>query len=202
MCALAIRASGEIGLHSLVPQLRAFSAAPDPLISEAGCDALAQLGETTPMKTLQTISLVERVLLLHEVPLFVGLSPDDLEQIAEVAHEQLYSNGTPLCKEGEEGHEMFIIVSGSVRILKTESGIQKLLAVRRVGEFIGDMAIIEASPRSATVQAEGETRVLVIEGNNFKGILRDRPEVSFAVLQTLSQRLRECMQAAPPSDSI
>ena len=143
------------------------------------------------MKTLQTVSMLERVLFLREVPLFADLSPSDLKQIADVADENLYSDGSIICREGDEGHEMFIIVSGNIRILKSEADADKLLAVRSVGEFIGEMAIIETSVRFATAQAEGDTRLLVIDGNIFKAILRDRPEVSFAVLRGLSRRLRE-----------
>ncbi|HVO41536.1 MAG TPA: cyclic nucleotide-binding domain-containing protein, partial [Aggregatilineales bacterium] len=193
--ALAIRSSGELDLQTLVPELRAIAADSDMLIGGAARDALAHLGEVgetgEAVKTLQTISLMERILFMREVPLFAELSPDDLKQIADVAHENLYASGSILCREGDEGHEMFIIASGSVRILKTVDGAQKLLAVRGAGEIVGEMAIIDAIPRSATAQANGETRTLVIDGNTFKTILRDRPEVTFAVLQVLSRRLRE-----------
>jgi CRP-like cAMP-binding protein len=53
------------------------------------------------------------------------------------------------------------------------------------------MAIIESAPRSATLVTQGEVRLLAIEGETFKQILRERPEVSLAVLQSLSRRLRE-----------
>ncbi len=143
------------------------------------------------METLQTISPLERILLLREVPLFAELTPDDLEQIADVAREQVYPDGAVIIPEGEEGDEMYVIASGQARVTKQYAGIEKHLATRGVGEFIGEMAIIESTPRSATLHAEGEVRTLVIDGNAFKSILRDRPEVSFAVLRGLSRRLRE-----------
>ena len=63
--------------------------------------------------------------------------------------------------------------------------------MRGPGEFLGEMAIIEAAPRVATLRTQSEVRVLAIDGETFKGILRERPDVSFAVLRSVSRRLRE-----------
>ena len=86
---------------------------------------------------------------------------------------------------------MYIIVSGGVRVQKDTDGNEKDLAVRREGDFVGEMAIIESAPRMATLRALGELRVLVIDGEAFTAILRDRPEVSISLMKTLSRRLRE-----------
>jgi len=126
-----------------------------------------------------------------EGTLFENLSPDDLKQIAEIAHESWYPDGTIIFREGDEEHQLFIIASGKMRVTKQIDGMTKVLAVRIVGEFIGELAIIESTQRFATVQAEGEVRALVIGENAFKAILQDRPEVSLAVLRALSRRLRE-----------
>jgi CRP-like cAMP-binding protein len=134
---------------------------------------------------------MERIMLLREVPLFVELSPDDLKQIADIAREQVYSDGALICREGEEGDELFVLAAGQVRVVKHSNGAEKVLATRKVGDFIGEMAIVESVPRFASVRAEGEVRALVIGGDAFKAILRDRPEVSLAVLRALSRRLRE-----------
>ncbi len=189
--ALAARAVAETNARELITNLQSLSSDPDPLTREAAQDALIQLKEVAPMETLQTVSLMERILLLREVPLFAELSPDDLKQIADVAREQLYSDGATLCREGEEGNEMYVLAAGQVRVVKASNGMEKVLATRRVGDFIGEMAIVESAPRFATVRAEGEVRALVIDGDAFKAILRDRPEVSLAVLRRLSRRLRE-----------
>lgn len=192
--ALAIRAVGELELHTMLPDLYVLRDAADPIAREAAHDALLKLGEK--METLATMSLMERVLLLKEVPLFKDLQPDDLGKIAEMAHERWFSDGTALCHEGESGHELFIVAAGRVRVTKQSDGHDRLLATRGVGEFIGEMAIIDAVPRFATVRAEGEARTLVITSNAFRAILRDRPEVSLAVIHGLSRRLREQGQPA------
>ena len=186
---LGTLATGELGLIDLVPELRTLAVQSDPLTCDAANHALNQLGEQ--METLQTISVMERIMLLREVPLFANLSPDDLKQIADIAREDWYHDGAVIFKQGEAGHELFIIAAGKMRVTKTVDGASRLVAIRETGDFIGEMAIIESAERSATVQVEGEARVLVIDENAFKAILRDRPEVSFAVLRELSQRLRE-----------
>jgi HEAT repeat protein len=189
--ALAARAAAELNVRELVPVLHTLADDPDSLAREAARAALIQLNEVEPMETLQTVSTMERVLLLREVPLFADLPPDDLKQIADVAREEWYHDGAPICREGEDGDRMFVLVSGQVHVVKQSGQAERRLATRTVGDFIGEMAIVESAPRSATVRADGEVRTLVIEGDAFKAILRDRPEVSLAVLRGLSRRLRE-----------
>lgn len=191
MCALAACVAGELAMHEALPQLHALTKHPHPLIQAAVEDALHLLGARGTMKTLQTISLMERILLLHQVPMLAELLPDDLKQIADIAHERLYPDEALVCREGEQGNELFIIVGGKVQVIKNNGDTEKLLAVRETGEFFGEMAIIEAAPRFATVRAEGEVRVLCIDGDAFKTILHDRPEVSLGVIRSLSRRLRE-----------
>jgi CRP-like cAMP-binding protein len=143
------------------------------------------------MKTLKTLSTLDRVLLLREVPMFTGLSPEDLEQIAEIAEEQLFLDQAILCREGEYGHALFIIASGVVDVLKKAGSSETMLASRSTGDFVGEMAILESAPRSATLRARGGVRTLVIDGDAFQTILLDRPQVAVSVLRRMSTRVRE-----------
>jgi len=86
---------------------------------------------------------------------------------------------------------MFIIVNGHVQVVRSVNGKDQMLAQRGPGEIVGEMAIIESAPRSATLLTQGDVRMLTIEGEPFKQILRERPEVSLAVLRSISRRLRE-----------
>ncbi|MGE5138298.1 MAG: Npt1/Npt2 family nucleotide transporter [Rudaea sp.] len=190
--ALAARAVAETREQSLVPELKEIAASDgDPLSQHAASTALAEIGEESPMETLQVVSPLERMMLLREVTLFADLSPDDLKQIAEVAREHWYPDGTRLMKEGEEGNELYVLAQGRVRVTRNVNGEEKVIATRSVGDAIGEMAILESAPRFASIWAEGEVRALVLEEDAFRAILRDRPEVSLAVLRALSRRLRE-----------
>jgi len=143
------------------------------------------------LKTLKTLSAIDRILLLKDVPIFSKLDPVDLERIAEVAEEQVFSDSSLLCREGEQGSTMFIIANGAVDVVKRSGDKETVLATRSAGEFVGEMAILESAPRSATLKAHGDVRVLVIDGDAFNTILHDRPEVAISVLKHMSTRVRE-----------
>jgi HEAT repeat protein len=199
--ALAARSASELGLKEFVPLLRTLTSDPVPFVKQAADDALSRMDGDAGMKTLKTLSTLERVLLLREVPMFSVLSPQDLEQIAEIAQEQYYSKDTMICREGERGSTLFIIVSGKVEVIKGTGNTENIIAVREAGEFVGEMAILESAPRFAALRAQGDVRVLVIEGEAFKAILRDRPEVAISVLRHMSTRVRQLNQQAgrPPA---
>jgi HEAT repeat protein len=191
LCALSVRAVQELDLKEFIPRLSELKTSSDALIKESALEALEQFGEVKPMDTLQTVSTLERVLLLREVPIFADLSPEDLQQVAGIASEQWFPNSTTIFHQGDEGDRMFIIVDGQVQVVRSVDGREQTIAQRGPGDFVGEMAIIESVPRLATLVTQGEVRVLAIEGETFKQILRERPEVSLAVLRSVSRRLRE-----------
>jgi HEAT repeat protein len=181
----------EMDVTESVPEVRKMYNDKDPLVQDAARAAWSHRGGSIQMKTLKTLSTLDRVLLLREVPMFSGLSPEDLEQIAEVAEEQLFLDQAILCREGEYGHALFIIASGVVDVLKKAGTSEKVLASRSTGDFVGEMAILESAPRSATLRARGGVRTLVIDGDAFQTILLDRPQVAVSVLRRMSTRVRE-----------
>jgi len=188
---LAIRSTSELGLREFFPLLHQLKSGSDPLLREAALGALTQFGEERPMDTLKTVSILERILLLREIPIFADLSPEDLKLMAEIAREEWYPQNTVIFHQGDEGNMMFVIVEGQLQVLRIADGIEQVLAQRSSGDFVGEMAIIESTQRSATLRTQTDVRVLAIDGETFKGILRERPDVSFAVLRSISRRLRE-----------
>jgi HEAT repeat protein len=188
---LAIRSTSELGLREFIPLLHQLKSGPDSLLSEAALGALTQFGEEKPMDTLKTVSILERILLLREIPIFADLPPEDLKLVAEIAREEWYPQNMVIFHQGDEGNMMFVIVEGHVHVLRSVDGTEQVLAQRGSGDFVGEMAIIESAPRSATLRTQTDVRVLAIDGETFKGILRERPDVSFAVLRSISRRLRE-----------
>lgn len=150
------------------------------------------------METLPTLSIMERILFLRRVPLFMDLQPAELKQVAAITSEVLFTDQQALAYQGETGVEMYIIISGEVRVLMA-AGAQnepQEVARRRSGDYVGEMAVISQEPRMATLIADGPVRVLCIKQKQFESILRERPEIGLAMLRTLSQRLREATQAA------
>jgi CRP-like cAMP-binding protein len=95
--------------------------------------------------------------------------------------------GTALCKEGEIGHEFFVIVDGKVEI--TRKG--RKVAMRGSGEFVGEIALLEQTPRTATVTAKTPLRVFVLTHRDFRSLLDESPSVERKVLRTLARRVVE-----------
>lgn len=181
----------ELNVTEFIPEVRKMFLDEDPLVKASAREAWSRLGGSVHMRTLKTLSTLDRVLLLREVPMFAGLSPEELEKVAEIAEEQLFLDQQILCREGEPGHALFIIASGVVDVLKKAGDTDKVLASRSAGDFVGEMAILESAPRSATLKARGGVRTLVIDGDAFTAILLDRPQVAVSVLRRMSTRVRE-----------
>jgi len=188
---LAVRSTSELRLREFLPLLNQMVSGSDTLLCEAARGALSQFREEKQMHTLKTVSVLERILLLREIPIFTDLSTEDLELVASIAREEWYPQNTAISRQGDEGNVMFVIVEGSLHVIRTAHGMEQLLAQRGPGDFVGEMAVIESAPRLATLLTQSDVRVLAIDGETFKGILRERPDVSFAVLRNLSRRLRE-----------
>ncbi len=167
---------------------------PDPIVRET---AAAALDGGKPMQTLRTLSLMEQILFLQRVPLFSDLPPSELKQVATIADEHLFVDGEIIAEQNEPGDEMYIIVSGHVRVLVDRDDEQDIeLARRESGQYVGEMAVISRQPRMARLVAEGDVRALCIGQKQFEGILRERPETSLAVMRVLCDRLRERETAA------
>lgn len=142
------------------------------------------------MQTSATLTTLERVLFLRQVPLFASLEPEDLQQIAEWCTERRYEDGDVLVREADLGDEMLVVVQGRGRVVKKSDGQERLLRRFEPGSHIGELAILREQPRSASAVAEGgPVHVLALSGKALTSILQDRPAVSLAMLTSLAERL-------------
>lgn len=120
--------------------------------------------------------------MLSAVPLFAGLGPREVEDIARLADEVDVPAGKVLATQGAPGHEFFIIVDGSVEISKDGSAVRTLGA----GEFFGEMAMLGRIPRTATATAVEPSRLLVVGHREFTALLVDHPAIQQQVLRTVA----------------
>lgn len=102
-----------------------------------------------------------------------------------------YSAGERIFSQGELGTEMYIIQEGEVEIVKHIGGESHTLSHLEKGDFFGEMAILEAMPRTADAVAVTEVRVVAINGSRFDEMLRKNPEVAVRIIRKYSKRLRE-----------
>ena len=100
-----------------------------------------------------------------------------------------YQPGEVLFREGESGEVMFVIQSGTVRITKEIGGEAKSLAVLGPGEFLGEMAILNGKPRTATATVVETTRCLVIEAKTLESMVARNAEIALRLIKKLAKRL-------------
>jgi CRP/FNR family cyclic AMP-dependent transcriptional regulator len=128
-----------------------------------------------------------KVQALKSAPLFDGLSRKELTHLARVSEDLEVEPGKVLCKEGDIGHEFFVIVDGKIKV--TRKG--RPVATRGGGDFVGEIALLEDVRRTATVTAETPVRLFVLTQNDFRHLLDENPGVERKVLRALARRLVE-----------
>jgi CRP/FNR family cyclic AMP-dependent transcriptional regulator len=123
--------------------------------------------------------------LLKRIPLFAGCSRAELEAVARVADELSFPTGRVLMRQGAVGRELVVLVEGEVTIERDGA----VIAVRRGGDFFGELALVTGHPRSATATATTDLQALVIDGLSFDRLLRDAPTIAAKVLKAVAERL-------------
>jgi CRP-like cAMP-binding protein len=128
-----------------------------------------------------------KLALLRRVPLFAGLGSEALEAIGRITEERDVDAGTALTTEGRHEGYFFVIVSGSVRIERGGQAINTL----RDGDFLGEIALLDGGPRTATAIAETPSQLLVMTYQRFQQLLDTEPVVRTAILEEVGRRMRE-----------
>jgi len=122
---------------------------------------------------------------LKRAPLFEGLSKKELIELARVTDDLGVAPGTVLCREGKVGREFFVIVDGEAEV--TKGG--KHIAVRKGGDFVGEIALITTKKRTATVIARTPLRCFILTQSAFRRVLDESPSVQRKVMEALAERL-------------
>jgi CRP-like cAMP-binding protein len=132
------------------------------------------------------ISTVERVLFLKGVDLFAEIPGQELARIAQAAEEMELPSGAELMREGELGDSLYLLLQGEVEVRRGDQ------AITRLGprECVGELALLDSEPRSATVRTLDATRVLKLERDAFYQLMNDHLEITRGVIKVLTQRLR------------
>ena len=133
------------------------------------------------------ISTVERVLFLKAVDFFEEIPSELLIQVARVAEEESFQTDATLIAEGDEGDCLFLVVEGKVRVLFEGRELARLGPKQCVGE----MSLLDAEPRSASVIATEPTLCLRLDQEPFFDLLAEHPELARGLIGVLSRRLRE-----------
>ncbi|MBI2619002.1 MAG: Crp/Fnr family transcriptional regulator [Ignavibacteriales bacterium] len=129
---------------------------------------------------------------LRNVPIFADLDDVELEKIAKLGSRKKYKKGNIIVLEQEMGAALFIIISGKVKVVRTdEEGREVILSIFGPGEFFGEMALLDGLSRSATVVATAKAELLMIHRREFLDLLQEFPPVAISLLAELTMRLRK-----------
>lgn len=149
-------------------------------------------------------NLSEKILLLRRMEIFEGLAVAELAAVATVCEDYLAAPGEKIITEGDVGETMYLIVKGKVKVSQDgDDGCALELAELGEGDYVGEMALFDDAPRSATVSADGEVRLLVLYKREFEETVREYPQVALQMCKELSRRLRrlhEKIHAMPVCD--
>lgn len=134
--------------------------------------------------------------LLRQIQFFEGLTDEELSELLKITATETYKKNGAIFKEGSIGDKCYLIIKGAVRISKFIPNIgEEALAVLRDGDYFGEMALIDDSPRSAHAIAEEDTTLLTISKTNLERFLYEHKDTAYKLLwtlcRTLSARLRE-----------
>jgi CRP-like cAMP-binding protein len=126
-----------------------------------------------------------KVELLKKVPLFAGCSKSELRELAKTADELDVREGTVLTREGKSGREFFVLISGTARVTKKGRKVADL----GPGDWLGEIALLTDSPRTATVTATSAVDLLVITDRRFRTVVETMPSIALKVLSSIGERL-------------
>lgn len=126
-----------------------------------------------------------KIRLLEQVPLFAGLSQEQLRSVALVADEVDVPAGTTLTREGATGREFVVLVQGEVEIEEHGRPVRTL----RGGDFLGEIALLTRGPRTATATTTQDSRLLVLTDRAFRQLAATIPEFSARTWAATAERM-------------
>lgn len=200
--AWAAATGGTSRSAALREALAAAAEDPHPLVRETATHfAESPADEGSPSTgagspPASSLATIEKMHLLHAVPLFAELEPEDLHDLSLVAEEETIAPPAVICEEGDtDSDALFVLVSGRAAVFLRgrgeEEATERQVRTLAPGAVIGELSVLDGSPRSATVRPSGgPVRVLRIPGQSFRSGLLARPRVSEPLLRTLAQLVR------------
>ena len=104
---------------------------------------------------------------------------------------RFYEDGEVVVRQGDVGDSLYVVQDGEVEIVVEEGGTEVVLRRARRHEILGEMALFERQPRSATIRASGKARILTLDKQNFLRRINEDPSLAFRLIETMSRRVRE-----------
>jgi len=139
---------------------------------------------------------------LKKIELFQELKPDDLDRLCEMTTRAEIKAGEVLMREGDPGESLFVVEDGEFEITKRNGDQDILLDVRRTGDVLGEIALLDSAPRNATVTAVRDSYVLVVSQKAFQHVLACSPSAVVSVLRIVTSKLRNTEKIAAHNEKM
>jgi CRP-like cAMP-binding protein/Fe-S-cluster-containing hydrogenase component 2/thioredoxin reductase len=179
---------GEVGLISGRKRGATVRAGSDCILVEISRTAALKLmsGVPSAARELTRVTTERSLLQIFKS----GLTPDDLKDVVAAAKVETVKAGQALIKEGEMGDDMFIVRSGSMIVEKSIGGRPVFLSYVPAGSYVGEMGVIDGTPRSATVRAAVKADVIRIPGEAFRPLLAAKPGLTMKLREEMANRTK------------
>ena len=179
---------GEVGLISGRPRGATVRAAEPSILLEIPRNAALRLMASVKeaRDTVNRITTERQLLQMFGS----GLSPADLAEVLETAELIQVKPGEAIIREGEEGYDIYVVRSGSMVVEKEIGGKPVFLSYLPAGSYVGEMALIDGGRRSATVQAAIRSEVIRLDGDRFRRLLKQKPELETRMRADMADRRR------------
>ena len=137
------------------------------------------------------MSVLSHLDLIRRVPLFSRLTDAQAQSVADPVVKRHFRRGEIVVEHGRKSNELYILLSGRASVLKADSrGREVVLAVLQLGDYAGEMSLIDDEPHSATVRTEVQTDVLILGRAEFACCLQQNFNLPYTIMLGLAQRLR------------
>ncbi len=129
--------------------------------------------------------------ILAAVPIFSRLNKRDLKKLAKLCVPKTFGEGESIIQEGATGLGLFVITSGRAEVFKGKGEDKVVLGAMEAGEVLGEIALIDDQPRSASAVAATATECLLLTRDSFETLVKTEPEIAWCIVPSLAERVRE-----------
>ncbi len=137
-----------------------------------------------------TFELLETVLFFKKTLLFRNVPAEKLMGLAEISRLVSHKRETVISREGDISDHLYVVKSGSLKIVKVKNTVRTILSIVRAGESYGEIGLLNQAPRSASAVANEDCQLYVIQRSSLKKLLLEMPEIAYNFLEIFSEKLR------------
>ena len=176
----------------LIQEARSWS---DYWLSEIASSALKRLEGGSSMEGQETLSLLDKLMLLKDIEIFSCLQLEQLGLLARVARLEIYKEDTILVQEGAPNAKLYVIIEGNVELSAYSNEVNATIAVLGAGQAVGDSTVFDEAVSPVTAEVIlGEAALLTIDGQDIQRLCNLYPSIAAGFIRAISTRVRKLEQ--------